>query len=199
MLQKYYPILGEVNSPLAMMAALNFTTSAAKVAIDGISNEVLESLLKDAVEETAVRKKEVETSASELEAARVMASKQTKELRYRAAMARKKARVVSALGRRIKAVKRPVAGKTALKGLAGLSIESCRAKAAVAKAAVHSAVNSYNTACAAVESAIQGGDTRAIRSAVAALKAAVRILEVRHIEFRFAREMLSIALARHSA
>lgn len=197
MLQKYFPILSEVNSPLAAMAALELTADAAKIVINGISNEVLETLLKDAVSSTEAHCKEVEISTSGIEAARKAAAKTTRTLRYRAAMAARNARVVSKTARRIKASKRLQI--TTLRGLSGLSLDACRINAAVAQTAVRSAVNTYNTATQAVESAIQGGDIRAIHSAVAALKEAVRTLEVRHLEFKFAREMLAIALARHSA
>lgn len=198
MLQKYYPVLGEVNSPLAALVALQFTSEAAKVAIEGISNSTLENLLWASVEDTEVRKAEIEVSASELEAARRNAAKQARYYRYRAAMAARNARAVSKNGRKIKAVRKPIA-KGSLKSLKGLDINICRTRAAVTQASVYAATAVFNAAHEAVESAIQGGDTRAIRTSVAALKAAVRTLEVRHLEFRFAREMLSIALARHSA
>lgn len=198
MLQKYFPILSEVNSPLVALQVLGFTAASAEVAIKGISNQVLETLLKEAIEETSARKQEVEISASELEAERKSAAKAARYYRYRAAQAARNARSVSRLSRQVKAVRRPVV-KASLKGLKGLSIDICRSRAVASQAAVRSAAVNYNTALQAVETTIQGGDIRTIRTAIAALKAAVRELEVAHLEFRFAREMLNISLARHSA
>lgn len=200
MLQKYYPILSEINSPLSALVALEFSAAAAEIVINNdISNEVLESLLRNAVKETTVYHKEVEVAASALEAARRAAAKQIRTLRYRAAMAARKARATSKVSRRVKAVKKTLT-KASLKGLKGLNIDVCRQCAVNAQTAVRSTVTSYNAALEAVELAVnKGGDARAIRAKVAALKEAVRLLEVRQLELRFAREMVSISLARHSA